>query len=51
MNNIQFPCFDFTPFSLEEREEYARVMDRWADGTTPDEGSEDYARQAWLARS
>ena len=50
MNAIQFPCFDFSPFSLEEREEYACAMDRWADGTSLDEGSEDYACQAWLAR-
>ena len=50
MNAIQFPCFDFSPFSLEEREEYACAMDRWADGTSPDEGSEEYADQAWLAR-
>ena len=50
MNAIPFPCFDFSPFSREEREDYAQSMDRWADGTSLDEGSEEYADQAWLAR-
>ena len=47
---IPYPCFDFSPFSREEREVYASAMARWADGTSPDEGSEEYADQAWLAR-
>ena len=48
--NIQYPCFNFSHFSREEREDYAIAMDRWADGTSLDEGSEEYARQADLAR-
>ena len=47
---IQYPCFDFSQFSREEREEYARSMDRWADGTSLDEGSVEYSDQAWMAR-
>ena len=47
---IQYPCFDFSTFSREEREDYACAMDLLADGTSLDEGSEEYASQAWLAR-
>ena len=48
--SIQYPTFDFSVFSREEREAYADVMEFWADGSSPDEGGEEYAAQAWLAR-
>ena len=51
MVGIQYPCYSFAAFSREDREKYAVSMDRWASGTPPEEGAEEYANHAWLART
>ena len=47
--SIQYPCYNFSQYSVKEIEVYRTSMFKWSEGTAENEGSNDYLHQAHLA--